>query len=438
MMGNGVIFANLTRVITGEGHCVQLPGDVWSGGLGKALPALVNRLGSAAGVVLLHEDAADRIGWPTQRVDAPEDHPAAVSARDNGWEMSGAHVPWSIATKDGRKLHIARWTDVAGPLRLHTSVGTAMLLETWHQWIGQPWHTSSGGAGLAVLRQHATGVKAWRSDRGPADGRPAFEDVWSRQTWQAPRPASPPPYVIGYDTVRAGLAALGSAELSGYPLVFAHNESAPVLDRPIQFDPKRAGWWLAEIAPWGDDRLPHPAGYADGETLRWITTPTMTLLDWLAERGEMGKTTVYQSWTGPKARIFREAASVLEIGYQRSEALSGGAAAGLGDVMGGAIKAAYKEAHGAMGSDDHHQWINRSDWYHGINATKRCNMWRRVHRVSRETNRHPLWIDDDCVYYGSDTDRPRADPPALPLTVPGETERLGQLRPSKVIKRRGA
>jgi len=164
--------------------------------------------------------------------------------------------------------------------------------------------------------------------------------------------------------------------------------------------PRTAGWWLVELSPWNEPRMPHPAGYVDGparQIVRPLTAPTMALLHQLTERGIYGGVRVLDSWTAPaKDGVLRPWATTMRDAYARAAAVDTPA----GHMVTRAIKMAGRETLGLLNHETN--WAYRPDWWFSVVAMSRANGWRSAYEIGETTDRWPLKFDTDMMYFDSD------------------------------------
>jgi hypothetical protein len=374
-----------------------LPGDWAVAGLGALLRRVAARTGTREGVLILDRVAALDLGIPVDEViDDPKAMQTvgdmlAVAVGDSGWRCRSVKS-WTTLRADGlptMQLGILPWmrADTFG-LQVgdfDTDPGaTADALGLWWELTGSAYLMSPGVAALRVLQDMVRGGRlkpAWKSEP-PC---PGVEHRWA--------PWVRPPMLTGfqepvtvYDKRRAGLAAAASAEVC-----IGHLK--PTGARA--FDRRLAGWWQIEVPAWNDDRLPHPCGpdVVAGD-VRWVTTPTLWLLDDLAQLGRTGIARVVNSYTGTGRRLFRYWAQRMEQAWQAASRLE----SPVGDAVAETVKrGAAREAHGMMAAGT--GAIQREDWHHTITAVKRCNMFRAIDRVLAMGGPTPMMVDDDAVIY---------------------------------------
>lgn len=407
------------------------PGDAMAAGLGALLRRVAARTGGREGVVILDRLAALDVGIPAGG-NWSEGIGVNVWAQLQaaGWKC-GDLKPWTTLTADGlptMHLGIAPWfgdfpigVPPSGPNGWE-QVGegrydwraTADALGLWSELTGSAYLWSPGVAALRVLQDMTRAGRlkpTWKTDNPIGPG--AAEERWS--PWIGPAWSNThtgpmgPDWSAGhagqvwvFDKRRAGLAAAASTEVCIGRLRHSGRST---------FDRRLAGWWLIEVPAWNDPRLPHPCG-PGVDPIRWVTTPTLALLDDLAQAGRMGIARVVDSWTGPGRRLFRYWAQRMEQAYQFASVLE----SPIGEAVADAVKrGAAREAHGMMASG--RGSVQRDDWHHAITATKRANIFRVIDaQLFNNADAVPLMVDDDAITY---------DDPLYGLHVPVGTA-LGQ------------
>lgn len=406
----------IQTVLMGDGFTIvdgRLTAGVTLDGLSSVLGRLDSHIGRDATVILQHSAYV------------------ALGERDEDWPDGG----WRTHQLSGKRtLHLValdRLTPGRVPLMQREFMDVEAALRIWRTSLGAPFLMTPGVAGLELLRAiHPAGghrtVHWTASQTGPAD---AYEPVWSPGDWR--RDLDPGcTYVHGYDSRRAGLAAMNVAMVPRGPLRH-HNR--------LSFDPRMAGWWRIELAPgmpysdgqsvWQlDHQLPDPAGYHYGLPLtRWVTTPTLQLIQWCCDQGIHPGYRIHEAYLAPGVRLFREWAERLDRFYRDGIAGRLDFDPNLSEALAATAKETFRETHGMFNSDSS---CPRPDWYHTINAMKRATAWRAGYSVGTATGRWPVWIDDDCLYYGSTHDAADRDVPE-PLKLGIE---LGRWDAKRVIE----
>ena len=405
----------------------------------------VVRVVAGVGVVLLDQWSAERLGLPVGVLPADGEgkrHPAAVAARTAGWEVSEVHR-WSNFRRDGREVHIGLMEFLDQdhyPLIADNGryLDTAAALDGWQNLAGLPYWGDPGDAVNYLIQQTARPkhnnrplVPAWRP-RPPAEVGGAYAHTFSRAGFDA-RERCPGRWLVGYDATRAYLSAMTTCEVAPLPLKHTGRRD---------YAPKLAGWWLVDLAPWTDPRLPAPWGYyPDGRDVEghvWLPSPDLELLAKIAGGPWWpgGGFTVIDSYTAPAdQRVLKPAAERLRDMWHGAAALTD-----KNDqaAIRGTISAGYKAAHGkwrAANGD-----ILRPDWSAALVATARTNLWRRI-ATAAAAGWFPAYVDGiDTVFYATDNPDVSAAPPGIvtdryPLNTGGTTDKLGTFRAKYLIDR---
>lgn len=366
------------------------------------------------GVLILCADTCARLGlpWRADHVDRDgfdESHQAVAELRAAGWKLSRLRA-WSTLHADGRPdvhLCLLGAVDLGSDIDNHPLIGTSLVdtvtaMDLWHRVTGVAWRGVAAMAGQAIMRAVVRG----KSGRGRAkaeprwmtaveDGRPdpsASELEYREPHW---RGTAPDPrryaYLLGYDLNRAYLSGAQIVKVTPWDLQATGK---------TPYAPDRAGWWLIDSAPWSDKRLPDPRGYAVADDRRWVTGPTMALLDELTAAGDYGGYEVIDSWTATGAgEILRPWAETLrDVTTHTATEAAGPVEAAM--VAEGA-RFAYKRAWGMLNKPTAR--VHRPDWAAAILAQSRCNLFRRMREIGRVLDRWPVWVSTDCIYYPAKT-----------------------------------
>lgn len=356
------------------------------------------------------------LGLPETLPAARPDHPAIAAAAAAGW-TPGVISGWTVWTH-GATVVVVAVQDWAGSdhtaWQVLDGTPTEAVTRLWHwqQTTGVAWRGHPGISGLAVMRHLHAG-------RGSAEPTwlPTVRDlpvVCERAdlvtAWHRCEPAR---FEHGWDVNGMYLAAAGTADLPRYTLR---------RDQPGALDPDHAGYYLITAAPWLlSDRLPDPAGPA-GSPLsrdagrRWVTRPTLRLLDELQRLGVHGGYELHQTWTSPAGRILRPWAETIRDAIRTAPDAAGMAAA----------KDSYRQAVGLLARPGGR--VSRPDWHNTIIAQARTTLWRKLWAVGQSSGRWPLRVETDCVYYAHPDPDPAIADPGLPVGA-----RLGQLRHHRTI-----
>jgi hypothetical protein len=422
--------------------CVRVtPADTWSAGLGAFLNRVARLFDGAEGVVVLGGGAVVDLKLPSGP--GREVMEGFDDARAAGW-MSGKPQPWTVFYGDNRPtliVGLASWPDFARcDIVSPHPVDTVFRLKLWHELTGYAWRGSPGIAGMHILRETLPrypmkGARVRPSMtmvEGPDDGADAYEADWTADDWSRPLEHR---YAHGYDATRMYLAAAQGCEaLAPWRL---HRTGRRT------FDPKLAGWWKVELGPWNDELLPAPSG--PGGPVRWVTTPTLALLDELQHAGGPFQAfEILDSWTAPGRRLLRPWADRIETAY-RSARQVGTEVDDLwgvdqdGRAVQKAAKAVYRETIGLLKpSTGPGGPVYRSDWHYALIAYARSVLWRKAWAVGTREGLWPIEWDVDHLWYGSDSPDPAtARPAGLPLVnARGEIDGLGTFKP-KGLRERG-
>lgn len=369
--------------------------------LGELLSRVAERLESG-GVLMLSGRWARYVAPHWQRPGTARENAGDWSATVQEddvwirWRHADGHVIWTADI--GREKPRGR----NSPLIADQPHLTALNMATWHQTTGVPWVGTPGMAGNALLidgfedMNPKSTVPRWNTSgvwlpqaSGDRWAYGHIEQPFTAHKWS--RDYTGP--LHGYDLNKAYLSAYSVAELPISSL-----ERQPKRQRP--FDPKEGGIWRVELSPWNYGHLlPDPAGYApvleDGT--RWLTTPTLALLQQLTDRGDYGGFSIRESWTAPTRRVTRKWAELINdmVGAAR-------------EPLNYAAKQAYKQTWGMWANPGR---IHRPDWHYTIIALNRANLWRKMDTAARKGNGTlqggalgacPVRIETDCAFYIND------------------------------------
>lgn len=426
--------------------------------LDEGLAAVLNRVATAfptdgEGVVLFSATACGRLGLPTDEDDSAftadvDGRLSAIEAscRTAGWSLSQIR-PWTTFHQPSYPtLHVgligcgSLCDQYRYPFAPVGMIDMAPMHAWWHELTGSAYRGTPGMAGTAILRDQLARAARKPGVREPTwhptqpEETPGYELPFTLDQWQAPTGDGPDKdyasrqwaYEHGYDVVGQHLAAMGTVEVSAFTL--RHTGA-------VEFDSKRAGWWLIRSAPWWDPRLPDPMGYTNAgtELERWVTTPTVKLLADLSALGVHGGFQVLDSWTGPGTRrvlkpfsdTLRNALHVLAR-VEHDPMLTGWQKRHLPLLRKG-FKQCYAETFGLLGRAGGR--IHRPDWHHAIVAEARSNLWRKLYR-NANSGRWPLRVDHDNVWYGHDSADPVATCPEAFILAEPDQYRLGRFKVS--------
>lgn len=394
------------RTILVSDRWTFLPGDVVvptpAGSLAGGLGAVVTRIAATlpdGGVLLLDARAAAALGLPAAPADVDQlgeelqEHPAVADLGRAGWSVARLG-PWiTVWGQDRPRLHLGILpliNPADSPVICSWPHDTLAALELWHRLIGAPYYGTPGWAGTEALRQLADAGRGKRPTFkpaadlvGPAD---AYELPFLADHFKGPLPRG---------MRHAGAFDMRMAYLSSALVVRLAVWSLKPTGKVDAYDPDRAGWWLVRLSPWQDKRIPDPAGYGDGDT-RWVTGPTLSLIDPLVAEGIHGGYEILDSWTAP----------IIQASNGRplkawAERIRDGLYADLPGPAGAAVKVALKQSYSkTVGSlNNLSAPIYRPDWHFAVIAQSRANLWRRMWGIGRNLDRWPLWIETDNVWY---------------------------------------
>jgi hypothetical protein len=423
-----------------SGQVVPTPADSFTAGL----PGLLARVAATfdrEGALLLDGRGAAKVGLPTSPeayAEPIQEHPALAGVLAAGWK-SGRETqpelrPWTTFHRDGAAaVHVGilpAIDPVRSPVVRPWPQDTVAACALWHHLTGSAYHGTPGVAGTAILRANAAGgekdgkpqAPRWQVHEGQPEGS-LIEADYKPEQWKGLRPKGHR-HAFGLDCYRMYLGGMLACPLTPYRLRQTGKMRA--------YEPDRAGWFLADIAKWGDRRMPDPAGYSKTDGPRWVTGPTLGLLDQLIEEGVHGGYEILDSWTGPVisaagGRPLRPVAEILRDAAV-SPLLTGpedGTTYRYGVEL--ALKQAYREMWGLLDSPT--ALVQRRDWHFGGLAMSRANLFRRLWKIGHTEDRWPLWIDVDEVWYSGPTpDVHDACPKGITLIEGDETPGLGKFR----------
>lgn len=384
------------------------PARILELGIAAFFQAVASIMGGS-GTLLLGGVVARGLGLPAGTDNMPtgpdaKQHPAAQALRDAGWRMSSIGRWWSMSrgTSKGTQtinVGLLEYIDHAYCTILgDRAYKTTGAMAEWQRLMGVPWYGAAGDALNAVVR--ATGrlkIKgkstepAWWSHTGP-DGDPReapyYPSSWRRDATEDHA------YLICFDRCRAYLGAMMCTDVAAFGLRRKH---------AIPFDRGQSGWWLARVADWRHPELmPDPAGYGpttpDG--LRWLTTPTLSLVDDLAQSGKHGGFEIVDSWLSvSKSDILKPAATLYRKAWDELDGYNTATAGLIRD----SIKEGYRQGH-TFWIRNKASEIQRADWSAAWIATNRCNGWRKAWEIGQKTGYWPVKWDTDAMWYPSITD----------------------------------
>lgn len=328
-----------------------------------------------------------------QDIPVPHDHkgdkPILVHVGER-WEAR--HVPgdtWIRWCRDDSK-HVIWTAEIdaekpgtrSTPLIDENPMVTALNFHQWTQGTGHNWTGTPGMTGCSLLRDgypenaytpHWAPKNPWKLGDIEAPYTPA---QWSRE------PDGELEY--GYDANKSYLSTMKTIDLPADALKF---------NKSTVFDPSLGGIARVELEPWNRaGMLPDPAGYAptlpDGS--RWITWPTLRLIDDLFNEGEHGGYAIREAWTAPTRRITRQWGELIHQAVKSDS-----------PAIARAAQRVYNETYGMWRRAGGR--IDRPDWHYSVIGLDRSNRWRKMHAWSKH-KRLPTRIETDAVFYCSSAD----------------------------------
>lgn len=284
---------------------------------------------------------------------------------------------------------------------------TALNFHQWTQATGHQWIGTPGMTGCSLLR----------------DGYPenAYTPMWApKGDWKygdIEAPYTPAQWgrepdgelEYGYDANKSYLGTLKTIDLPA---------DALKPERRTTFDPNMGGIWRVELEPWHKEgMLPDPAGYAptlpDGS--RWLSTPTLRLIDDLFSAGEHGGYAVREARIAPTRRITRQWGELIHQAVKSDE-----------KAMARAAQRVYNETYGMWRRSGGR--IARADWHYSTIGLDRSNRWRKMAQFARH-GRLPTRIETDALFYCSSADTwEAAAPEGMKLDRTGM--KLGHYKPT--------
>lgn len=430
---------DVDHIACGDGSLVPLSGplrhigDVARLVDGLRLGTQVTKYWTASGQIWLTAAALASLGVDPAPVQAADPgkrdevlhdltrgHPMVADALADGWTIGGRHSDslgrWTRLRRADSRL--PAWVAIlpaldpgplANPMLADDPDPTTLAgrLQLFARTVGFPYQ----------LHNSTTGLDLMMALRGKDRERlfAPFEPVEPAQlanteidiSWCRP-PTSEEAghrYVHAYD--RGGSYLAGASVDLGVGPPTHHDKGRP-------FDPKLPGYWLVEVPPTTNWRMPHlldPVGNREGR-LTWVTTPALQF----AVEQDLDLP-VAEAYTWPeKLRVLdpwyarmRDARSALDTADPEHQ------------VVRDQVKIVYAATIGMMGSEAHLRGRPgyAPDRRHHIVAKARTNILRRIHQIGRDTDRWPVAVVADTIVYTSD----EADPVAA---WPGDPKQLGR------------
>jgi hypothetical protein len=408
----------------------DLPDGWAAGGLAGLITRNAARLADGGHRILL----LDRAALASLTLPAPEgrqapegrgfaDLPALAELVDAGWRTWTAHGWVNAERGTGRAriritVGLMPWLQREGKRGRYPLIdprdGGATALSFWHwqRLTGTPFTTAPSGVATAIVmdahpwdRRRPKGSErpAWGPSRADLDagrivgpGPDAEERPLELARWWRPVPEGM--RVRAYDARRAYLTGWTTVQVG-------RDRLQP--GGPREFDAALSGWWLADLAPWTDPRIPDPAarwddqGDEDGwRRTVWVTTPTLELLAQLHTRGVYGGFVIRDSYLAAGERLLAGPAKTLDDTWKTATAERLRPVAGQSDIaarIAEQVKLTYSGGYGLWKNP--HSMIRRPDWSEACIAQFRVNLWRKLWAVGAHEDRWPVGVKTDCVYY---------------------------------------
>lgn len=404
--------------------------DEFSAGIGEFLNRQhlifpeMDRTLILSGEVLDHFDFPRENPAPHNPVDAPTEHPVLESIRAAGWRVK-ALTPYMRCYRTFGKRSVAltivvnEWTTKNNtPMRMHGSpFMTADRMNAWAYTTGVQWYANGAFTGgdlfWHVHKEKRASIeeankkrkrenhfpKPWfAEDIRPMlqDGMVGCESPYTKSQFMNPElPEWEEPGNFEFLTVDARKAYLSAA-------CYVKVATGKLIPGPTMFDKALSGFWRVRVAPWPESScLPNPAGYAAplADGTRWVTSPTLELLDEI--RHEF---TVYESW------VAKGSTALKAWGERLRDVLYGP----HGPALETAVKSAAVQTIGDWAripeNPETKARLCRPDWNAAVIAMFRSNLWRKM-RDAGHSGIYPAWVETDKVLY------PAADVQGIRMTV---------------------
>ncbi len=388
----------------------------WAGFLLRMLAVLAGEM-----VVVLTEAAYRQLG---PLVEVP------------GWDRGVVDAFTTYRRGDDTAVHVARWELLAGARCPLWEPGLAQIdfvtrLRAWHDVTGHAYRGVPAIAGTAILRDLLTDRKRTPNPSfflAPWDeGWRDCERAYSRRMFGRRLEAQPGSGVWEheYDIKDSYPSAMSSALVARQGL-----KHRPDIRR---FDPTLSGFWQVDVEAWpADHPMPDPSGYRkpdgrDQHETRWLTSPTLMLLEELHAAGVHGGYSIRDAWVEKGFQEFKSmrlTTRAAVITAREHSAKDWFADPGQADALVATLKECTHEALGLTARKGGR--LYRPDWQQAVIATARCNLWRKCWTVYKPVSGPnndgnpgrafsvPHGINTDAVYYlSADSDPYRAAPLAL-------------------------
>lgn len=345
---------------------------------------------------------------------------AATTIADAGWRASSPPADmetingwsaWTTYHKGLRSIHVGiRSMLEASRTPLFNAddepATIARRLTDFQRITGVAYRMTPGMCGIALLRRHYAKLGAgtqplWKEEL-PDGVRGIGDLIDHRPRRDAERGCR---YVHQYDIHGAYLSAAGMADLAWTRLVQR--------TRPT-FDPAVCGYW----------RIPYPSTHApmwhpfapeivpdtrmlDDESV-WVTTPIARLLVDHGARLDVLEAMTPEDMPYGGGRFRTTTRRVLRSWYERlRDARLDVPVACLEDdkdAMTATLKRVPNEAIGLMNPVSGRGAVVRSVWAWTVRDLNRANLLRKIQTTGVKTNRWPIQVKTDAVWYASDVD----------------------------------
>jgi hypothetical protein len=378
------------EILTGAFHLTE--GGSGSGFPARSLADLLDLMRRSHYPIALSALVHDQ-EWPR---DVPEGWQAGPEAQ--GWQS------YTLLDDTRVVAHVGTVSELDPHRHPYVYSGSSALL-TWGRAFGVPYHGTPGVAGTDVLRAaigvHRTEViyrpdkrRDWVPDLERL-ARVGLERDYVPTDWCATGPLRDEPTI----TLDANMAYLAAAITADLPAGMLHHyQGAPPAGE--------VGYHLVELEPWWCNHLPDPAGYRPSnarpshrDAPRWITTPTLRLINELQQDGIHGGARVLESWTARSRRVTRPWGGLIrDVIYAEYANTDPALSAPAGLIA--TLKAAYRETIGLMGRQGGR--VYRPDWQSIIIAQSRATLWRKIHKAWT-AGANPLSVNVDAVTFAGTT-----------------------------------
>lgn len=385
------------------------PADAFTAGLGALLTRLFAVLAGEAVIVLTSAAVA------ALRRCGPATDPAPWKAG-----ADGPFIRYELG--DGkRSVIVAEWERMAESRCPLWHPDLSMIdfigrLSAWHTATGYAYRGTPGVAGTAILRGVLEGRRKTPDPRWFLSHK---EDAWTNaeQAYHPRQWGREPEAAEGsgvweheYDIRHAYPAAMSS--------VYVARDDLRHRPDVLEFDPSLAGFWLVDIEAWTIAELPDPAGYPTarraGRRTRWVTSPTLALLDQLGADGVHPGYKIRDAWLAKGYQELKPFRLMLRDAT-RTVTPDPDADPGQLDAIAAGLKLCAQEALGMAARNGGRTY--RPDWWAAVIAQARSNLWRKLWTARESHNSVPLRVKTDAVYYLSNAADPYVAKAARALDV---------------------